>query len=146
MPERAISSAAQALWPGGLAFLMQLAIAYALGIRLAPLQMLGAMSAAGVIGAGVALFFAEVVHLSPVFAGMLGGASGIVPVVVAAFLILKWVSKRIGVDLGDITELLNTMRAQMQGRAPESAAPAGQAAAPAPAHPAPEEEASHGTP
>lgn len=122
-------SVVEAVVPGGLAFVMQAALIYAMGLKLPTRQLVGAMVVSGITGGGVSLFLSEVAHLSPTAAGALGAMSGVAPAVIVPLLFVRWAAKKLGVDSDDFGTMLPQMRDAIQGR--------GSALTPTPARPVP---------
>ena len=118
-------SVVEAVVPGGLAFVMQAALIYAMGLKLPTRQLAGAMVVSGITGGGVSLFLSEVAHLSPTAAGALGAMSGVAPAVIVPLLFVRWAAKKLGVDSDDFGTMLPQMRDAIQGQggAPTPASP-----------------------
>lgn len=109
-------SVVEAVVPGGLAFVMQAALIYAMGLKLPTRQLAGAMVVSGITGGGVSLFLSEVAHLSPTAAGALGAMSGVAPAVIVPLLFVRWAAKKLGVDSDDFGSMLPQMRDAIQGQ------------------------------
>lgn len=95
----------QAGIPGGLAALLQLGMALAIG-KLPPVtQIIGTLIVAGLVGGGVSVVSVEVFHTSGVIGGIVGGATGAVPAPFWAQIARKAAAaqakQRFGVDAED---------------------------------------------
>lgn len=117
--DRDISLIVQAFWPAGIAALMQLAMTYAMSLKLRPAQLLGAILVSSLTAACVSILLVDVVHMPPTASAAFGAMTGALPAVILPVFVLRFAAKKMGIDIEDFSTVLDAMRHQVEGKSAE---------------------------